>query len=295
MAKINNSILELVGATPLVRLHGLEREEQTAAEMFAKIEYRNPSRSVADRLIPVLIRTAEEQGLLHAGDTIIEAADGNSGVSLAQIAAVKGYALTLVLPASANREYRKLIGGFGAKVILTPRQLGPEGARQKAQELHAQIAGSVMPIGALADARQEIYGNSIGSELWQGTGGRIDVLVAVDAGDGLAAGVGTYIKGKDPQIRVVVGRIEPATDTDGNYDEVISVGQKEAYRTTLALAQKEGILAGISSGAAVYTALQVAKRPENKGKRIVVLLNDTGERYLSTEVFGAVLAPPDPF
>lgn len=295
VAEIKNSILELVGSTPLVRLHGLEGEERAVADVLAKIEYRNPSRSIADRFVPELIRIAEERGLLQEGKTIIEAAEGNIGVSLAQVAAVKGYPLTLVLPASANREYRKLIGGFGAKVIVTPRQQGLEGAKQKAQELLEQTPDSVTLLQDLTIENAGIHYRTIGPEIWESAGGRIDIFVAEEGSDGVLAGVGKYLKEQQPRTKVVAVRLQGSAARGDDYDEIVMVGKNEAYQTTSELAKKEGILAGISSGAAVYAALQIAKRKENKGKRIVVLLSDTGERYLSTEVFGAVLAPPDPF
>lgn len=318
MAKIHDNILELVGNTPLVEVHNLERQQGSAAKVLAKIESFNPARSVKDRIAKAMLEAAEKEGSLKPGATIIEPTSGNTGIGLALAAASKGYRAIIVMPSSMSVERRKLIGGYGAQIVLTPGARGMKGAIEKAKELAEEIDGAFLPGQFINPANPQIHYETTGPEIWEDTEGSVDIFVAGVGTGGTITGVGKYLKEKNPAIQVVA--VEPAASpvlSEGTagphkiqgigagfvpqvldtqvYDEIITVENEKAYETASAIAKSEGLLVGISSGAAMYAALELGKREENRGKTIVVLLADTGERYLSTGVFGAVLMPPEPF
>jgi cysteine synthase A len=318
MSNVHDSILELVVRTPLVEVHNLEKENQTTARVLVKLEFFNPARSVKDRIAKAMLEEAEQSGALKPGATIIEPTSGNTGIGLSLAAAAKGYPVIIVMPSSMSIERRKLIGGYGARIVLTPGAEGMNGAIAKANELAQEIPNSFIPGQFVNPANPEIHRKTTGPEIWEDTDGQVDIFVAGVGTGGTITGVGQYLKSQNKNVKVVA--VEPAASpvlskgTPGShkiqgigagfvpevldkdiYDEIITVENEQAYATASAIATHEGLLVGISSGAAVYAALELAKRPENKGKTIVALLPDTGERYLSTGVFGAVLAPPDPF
>ena len=318
MANIHDNVLELVGGTPLVEVHNLESAHGVSARILAKIEFFNPARSVKDRIAKAMLEKAEKEGLLKPGSTIIEPTSDNTGIGLSLAAAAKGYKVILVMPSSMSVERRKLIGGYGAQIVLTPGSKGMKGAIEKAEELAKETEGAFIPGQFINPANPDIHYQSTGPEIWEDTDGSVDIFVSGVGTGGTITGVGKYLKEKNPQVKVVA--VEPAAspvlsqgkagshkiqgigagfvpkvlDTD-IYDEIITVENEKAYRTASDIAKREGLLVGISSGAAMYAALELAKREENKEKTIVVLLPDTGERYLSTGVFGAVLMPPEPF
>ncbi|MBR1702534.1 MAG: pyridoxal-phosphate dependent enzyme [Lachnospiraceae bacterium] len=290
MAKVHDSVLELAGGTPLLRLHHIENKAGVKAEIVAKLEFVNPSRSVKDRIAGGVIEEAEQSGSLKPGAAVIAAADGNTGIALALAAAAKGHPLTLVMPSSTRIEIRKLAGGYGAKTVIVPG--GAEGAQAKAKALAKQSSDAFLleQVGRQADSE------TAGIEIWRDTDGRADFLVADESAWGTLVNAGSYLKGKNPEFKIVAAVSETCTQGQiDSIDEAFTITEEEARRTTAVLAGSEGILTGISSGAAVAAALHIADRKENAGKRIIVILADTGERYLSTEVFGAVLTPPDPF
>lgn len=316
--KVYDSVLDLVGKTPLIEVHHLEEEENAEARVLAKLEFFNPARSVKDRIAKAMLEEAEQSGALKPGATIIEPTSGNTGIGLSLAAAAKGYKVIIVMPSSMSIERRKLIGGYGAKIVLTPGNLGMKGAIAKAQELAEQIENSFIPSQFVNPANPDIHRKTTGPEIWEDTDGKVDIFVSGVGTGGTVTGVGQYLKEQNKDIKVVA--VEPessavlSTGTPGShkiqgigagfvpdvldtsiYDEIIPVSNENAFATAARIATTEGLLVGISSGAAMYAALELAKRPENKGKTIVVLLPDTGERYLSTSVFGAILAPPDPF
>ena len=289
MAKIHDSVLELAGGTPLLRLHRIENKAGVKAEIVAKLEFINPSRSIKDRTVGAVLEEAEQSGRLKPGAAVI-AADGNVGVSRALAAAAKGHPLTLVIPSSVRIETRKLVGGYGAKIVTA--QGGIEGAQTKAKALAQQSPDAFW----LEQAGRQVDSESAGIEIWRDTDGKADFLVADEGTWGALSKAGSYLKGKNPECKTIAAVSETYAQGQGDLvDEAIPVTEEEARRTTAVLARREGILTGISSGAAVAAALRIADRNENAGKRIIVILADTGERYLSTEVFGAVLTPPDPF
>ncbi len=318
MSQIYDNILELVGKTPLVEVHNLENKFEVPARILAKLEYFNPARSVKDRIAKAMIAEAEQNGLLKPGTTIIEPTSGNTGIGLSLAAAAKGYRAIIVMPSSMSVERRKLIGGYGAQIVLTPGNLGMKGAIAKAKELSEEIEDAWIPGQFVNPANPKIHQETTGPEIWEDTDGKVDIFVAGVGTGGTVTGVGKYLKEKNPNVKVVA--VEPAKspvlssgtpgshkiqgigagfvpevlDTDV-YDEIITVENEEAYETASIIAKNEGLLVGISSGAAMHAALELGKRKENQGKNIVVLLPDTGERYLSTGVFGAVLMPPEPF
>lgn len=318
MAKVYDSVLDLVGKTPLIEVHKLEAANKTGARILAKLEYFNPGRSVKDRIAKAMIEQAEKDGLLKQGSTIIEPTSGNTGIGLALAAAAKGYKAVMVMPASMSIERRKLIGGYGAKIVLTPAAGGMKGAIKRADELAKEIPDSFIPGQFVNPANPAIHNDTTGPEIWEDTEGRVDIFVAGVGTGGTITGTGRYLKSQNPQIRVVA--VEPASSpvlSEGKagthriqgigagfvpdildteiYDEIITVENEKAFEAAQAIAKTEGLLVGISSGAAMHAAVEIGKRPENKGKTIVVLLPDTGERYLSTGVFGAILMPPEPF
>ena len=308
MANIYPSVLELIGKTPLVELQGVEKAHQLPARLLAKLERFNPGGSAKDRIALAMIRDAEEKGFLREGSVIIEPTSGNTGVGLACVATVLGYKSIIVMPDSMSIERQLLMKAYGAQVVLTPGSLGMQGAIQKAEELAAQTPGSFIPAQFDNPANAAAHEASTGPEIWQDTDGQVDIFVAGVGTGGTITGTGRYLKQQNPQVQVIA--IEPAgspllskgmagphglqgiganfvptvLDT-GIYDDVITVTEDDAYACARMVGEKDGILVGISSGAALYGALQLAKKEENRGKTIVVLLPDTGERYLSTAMF----------
>ena len=312
MGKIYTSVDQLIGRTPLLELARLERQEGLEARVLAKLEYLNPAGSVKDRVARAMLDDAEQRGILKPGATVIEPTSGNTGIGLASVAAARGYQVVIVMPDTMSLERRQLMKAYGARLVLTPGAQGMAGAIQKAEELAAETPGSFIPGQFDNPANPAAHRAATGPEIWEDTDGEIDIFVAGVGTGGTITGVGGYLKEKDPAIRVVA--VEPATspllsqgrsgphgiqgiganfvpgvlDT-GVYDEVIPVEDQDAYAAGRLLGRTEGVLVGISSGAALWAATQLAKRPENKGRTIVVLLPDTGDRYLSTEMFGGAV------
>lgn len=308
MANIANKLTELVGNTPLVQLNAFSEKQNLLTPITAKVEYFNPGGSVKDRVAQSMIEKAEQQGLLQPGATIIEPTSGNTGIGLAWISAVKGYHLILTMPETMSIERRKLVAAYGAEVVLTPGSQGMKGAIAKAEELRDSIPGSIILQQFENPNNPQAHYATTAEELWRDTDGHIDVFVAGVGTGGTVSGVGRRLKELNPDIHIVA--VEPATSAvlsgepagahgiqgigagfvpkifDANaVDEIFKVGNDEAINTARLLAQTEGLLVGISSGASAYAASQLANRPEYKGKRIVALLPDTGERYLSTILF----------
>lgn len=308
MANIANKLTELVGNTPLVQLNAFSEKQNLQTPITAKVEYFNPGGSVKDRVAQSMIEKAEQQGLLQPGATIIEPTSGNTGIGLAWISAVKGYHLILTMPETMSIERRKLVAAYGAEVVLTPGSQGMKGAIAKAEELRDSIPGSIILQQFENPNNPQAHYATTAEELWRDTDGHIDVFVAGVGTGGTVSGVGRRLKELNPDIHIVA--VEPATSAvlsgepagahgiqgigagfvpkifDANaVDEIFKVGNDEAINTARLLAQTEGLLVGISSGASAYAASQLANRPEYKGKRIVALLPDTGERYLSTVLF----------
>lgn len=302
---IHNSILELVGNTPLVRLNTYSKNRNLEAEVIAKVEYFNPGGSVKDRVGLNMILQAEQDGTLKPGATIIEPTSGNTGVGLSLVGAVRGYKVILTMPDTMSIERRKLAAAYGTEIVLTPGAQGMKGAIAKAEELRDSIPGAVILQQFENPANPAIHQSTTGEEIWQQTEGTVDIFVAGVGTGGTVSGTGKALKAHNPDVKVVA--VEPATSAvlSGNapgahkiqgigagfvprnysadvIDEIVPVGNDEAIQTARTIAKEEGIFVGISSGAALYAATQLAQRPENKGKRIVVLLPDTGERYLST-------------
>ena len=308
MANIANKLTELVGNTPLVQLNTFSEKQNLLTPITAKVEFFNPGGSVKDRIARGMIEKAEQQGLLKPGATIIEPTSGNTGIGLAWISAVKGYHLILTMPETMSIERRKLVAAYGAEVVLTPGAQGMKGAIAKAEELRDNIPGSIILQQFENPNNPQAHYATTAEELWCDTDGQIDVFVAGVGTGGTVSGVGKRLKELNPSIHIVA--VEPATSAvlsgepagahkiqgigagfvpktfDANaVDEIIKVGNDEAINTSRLLARTEGLLVGISSGASAYAASQLANRPEYKGKRIVALLPDTGERYLSTVLF----------
>ena len=304
MAKIYSSAEQLIGATPLLELHF-----DTPARILAKLESFNPGGSAKDRVAKAMIDEAEKQGLLKPGSAIIEPTSGNTGIGLALLAAVRGYRAIIVMPDSMSIERRKLMAAYGAEVVLTPGALGMTGAIAKARELAAQIEGSFIPDQFANPANAKAHLATTGPEIWADTDGNVDIFVAGVGTGGTVTGVGEFLKQKNPAVKIVAvepaaspllsggkagphglqgigANFVPAVLNTAVYDEVIPVTEAEAYAAGRMLGATQGILAGISSGAALHGALTLARRPENAGRTIVVLLPDTGDRYLSTELFG---------
>ena len=308
MAKIYDSALELIGRTPLVKLNSIKDKYNLKADILAKVEYFNPAGSVKDRIALAMVEDAEKRGLLSPGATIIEPTSGNTGVGLAFVSAVKGYKLILTMPETMSVERRNLLKARGAQLVLTPGTEGMKGAIAKAEELKASIPGSII-LGQFDNpANPEIHFKTTGEEIWQDTGGSVDIFVAGVGTGGTVTGTGRALKSHNPSVKVVA--VEPASSAvlSGNpsgphkiqgigagfvpkvfdrsvVDEILPVSNDDAFTAARSLSAEEGLLVGISSGAAFSAALQLALRPENAGKTIVVLLPDTGERYLSTELF----------
>lgn len=309
MSKIKNSAYELIGRTPLLSLHNYQKKRGiTGAEIVAKLEFLNPAGSVKDRVALEMIEDAEAKGILRPGATIIEPTSGNTGIGLASVAASKGYKTLLTLPDTMSVERRNLLAAYGAELVLTEGAKGMKGAIEKAEELRDSIPGSVIMGQFDNPANPMAHYKTTGPEIWEDTDGKLDIYVATVGTGGTLTGTGRFLKEMDPSIRVVAAEPEtsavlsgekpgpheiqgigagfiPATLDTKIYDEVIKVPNDAAFAEGKALALSEGILTGISSGAALWAAAQLAARPENSGKRIVVLLPDSGDRYLSTRLF----------
>ena len=301
-------ITDLIGNTPLLELENYGRLQDLGATVFGKLEYFNPAGSVKDRIAKAMIDDAEAKGVLKPDSVIIEPTSGNTGIGLAAVAAARGYKVILTMPETMSVERRNLLKAYGAQVVLTPGVNGMKGAIQKAQELAAENENSFIPSQFTNSANPRAHRSTTGPEIWNDTDGKVDIFVAGVGTGGTVSGVGEYLKSRNPDVKVVA--VEPAgspvlsgekpgphkiqgigagfvpeTLNTDVYDEIIRVENEDAFKTGRILAKKEGLLVGISSGAAVWAAAQLAKRPENKGKIIVALLPDTGERYLSTPMF----------
>jgi cysteine synthase A len=306
--KIYRGASELIGNTPLVELVNVEKELGLEARLLAKLEYFNPAGSVKDRVAKEMVEDAERKGLLREGSVIIEPTSGNTGIGLASIAAAKGYRLVLTMPETMSVERRNLMKAYGAELVLTDGAKGMKGAIAKAEELAAEMKGSFLPGQFVNQLNPQMHRETTGPEIWQDTDGRIDIFVAGVGTGGTITGTGEYLKAKNPKIQIVA--VEPASSpvlSEGKpgahkiqgigagfvpdtlntsvYDEIIRVENEDAFQKGREIARMEGILVGISSGAALWAATELARRPENKGKTIVALLPDTGERYLSTPMF----------
>ena len=308
VSKIYKNVSELIGKTPLVEVSGLSEKLGHENPLIAKLEYFNPAGSVKDRVAKSMIEDAEARGILKKGSAIIEPTSGNTGIGLAAVGISKGYRVILTMPETMSVERRNLLKAYGAQIVLTEGAKGMKGAIAKAEELRAEIEGSVILGQFINPANPKVHIETTGPEIWEDTEGKIDIFVAGVGTGGTVTGVGQYLKSKNPNIKTVAvepenspvlsegrggphkiqgigaGFVPEVLDT-GIYDEVIRVSDEDALRTGNLMAKTEGILVGISSGAALYAAAELAGRPENKGKTIVALLPDTGERYLSTALF----------
>ena len=305
---VYKAISDLIGNTPLVELTHIEEKEGLEASVVAKVEFFNPAGSVKDRIAKKMIEDAEKKGVIKPGATLIEPTSGNTGIGIASVAAAKGYKAIMTMPETMSVERRNLLKAYGAKVVLTDGKAGMKGAIAKAKELAATIPNSFIPSQFENPSNPQAHYESTGPEIWKDTEGKVDIFVAGVGTGGTVSGTGKYLKDQNPNVKVVA--VEPATSpvlSQGHagphgiqgigagfvpntldtsvYDEVFTVTNEQAYETGRLIAHNEGMLVGISSGAATYAAIQIAKRPENKGKTIVVLLPDTGERYLSTPMF----------
>ncbi len=308
MGTIYRGALELIGNTPMVEVINIEKELGLEARVLAKLEYFNPAGSVKDRVAKSMIEDAEEKGILKEGSVIIEPTSGNTGIGLASIAAVKGYRIILTMPETMSVERRNILKAYGAELVLTEGAQGMKGAIAKAEELAKEIPGSFLPGQFVNPANPETHRQTTGPEIWKDTDGQVDIFVAGVGTGGTLTGVGEYLKTKNEKIKEVA--VEPAASpvlSEGKggahkiqgigagfvpevlntsiYDEILAVENEDAFAVGKLIAKKEGILVGISSGAALSAAIQLAKRPENKGKTIVALLPDTGDRYYSTPLF----------
>lgn len=308
MSKIYKSLTELIGGTPLLELTQFEKDYQLEATILAKLEYFNPAGSVKDRVAKSILDDAEQSGKLKPGGTIIEPTSGNTGIGLAAVAAARGYKLIITMPETMSVERRMLMKAYGAELVLTDGKKGMSGAIEKADELHREIPGSLIAGQFTNPANPKAHFETTGPEIYRDTDGKVDIFVAGVGTGGTVSGVGKYLKSKNPDVKVVA--VEPATSpvlTKGKsgahgiqgigagfvpdtldtsvYDEVIAVEDADAYKFSRAVTASDGLLVGISAGAAICAGVQLARRPENKGKTIVVLLPDSGERYLSTPLF----------
>ncbi len=308
MSKIYTSADQLIGKTPLLELTHIEKEEGLEAKVLGKLEYFNPAGSVKDRIAKAMIDDAEQKGLLKPDSVIIEPTSGNTGIGLASVAAARGYRIIIVMPETMSVERRQLMKAYGAELVLTEGAKGMKGAIAKADELAKEIPNSFIPGQFVNPANPAVHKATTGPEIWEDTDGKVDIFVAGVGTGGTVTGTGAYLKSQNPNVKVVA--VEPASspvlskgvagshkiqgigagfvpdvlDTKV-YDEIIPVENEDAFATGKLIGKKEGVLVGISSGAAVWAAIQLAKRPENKGKTIVALLPDTGDRYLSTPLF----------
>lgn len=306
--RVYEKITDLIGNTPLLKLNDIIGDADTKAEIYGKLEYFNPAGSVKDRVGKAMIDDAEKRGVLKPGATIIEPTSGNTGIGLASVAASRGYKIILTMPETMSVERRNLLKAYGAEIVLTPGATGMSGAIEKANELAKEIPGSFIPGQFVNPANPAIHKATTGPEIWRDTDGKVDIFVAGVGTGGTLSGVGEYLKEQNPNVKIVA--VEPAgspvlskgvagphklqgigagfvPDTLNTeiYDEIMPIEDNDAFETGRAFARKGGVLVGITSGAAAYAALQLAKRPENAGKVIVALLPDTGERYLSTPMF----------
>ena len=309
MSKIYTSADQLIGHTPLLELTHLEKAEGLKAKILAKLEYFNPAGSAKDRVAKAMIDDAEAKGLLKEGSVIIEPTSGNTGIGLAAVAAARGYRTIIVMPDTMSVERRQLLKAYGAELVLTEGAKGMSGAIAKAEQLAKEIPGGFVAGQFVNPANPEAHRQTTGPEIWEDTDGKVDIFVAGVGTGGTITGVGEYLKSKNPNVKIVA--VEPAGSpvlsggkpgphkvqgigagfvpqvlNTSVYDEVIPVENEDAFQTGRRIGSTEGVLVGISSGAAAWAALQLAKRPENEGKTIVALLPDTGDRYLSTELFG---------
>ena len=308
MSKIYTSADQLIGKTPLLELVHIEQAENLEAKVLGKLEYFNPAGSVKDRIAKAMIDDAKQKGLLKPGAVIIEPTSGNTGIGLASVAAARGYRIIIVMPETMSVERRQIMKAYGAELVLTEGAKGMKGAIAKADALAKEIPGSFIPGQFVNPANPAVHKATTGPEIWEDTDGKVDIFVAGVGTGGTVTGVGEYLKEQNPNVKVVA--VEPASspvlskgvagahkiqgigagfvpsvlDTKV-YDEIITVENEDAFATGKLIGKKEGVLVGISSGAAVWAAIQLAKRPENKGKTIVALLPDTGDRYLSTPLF----------
>ena len=305
---IKKKVTDLIGHTPLLELENTEKANGLEATVLAKLEYFNPAGSVKDRIAKAMIDDAEEKGLLKPGSVIIEPTSGNTGIGLASVAAARGYRLIIAMPETMSVERRNLMKAYGAELVLTEGAKGMKGAIAKAQELAESIPNSFIPSQFTNPANPAVHEKTTGVEIWEDTDGTVDIFVAGIGTGGTISGVGAYLKSKNPNVKVVAvepkgspvlsegtagphkiqgigAGFVPETLNTKIYDEIITVENEDAFETGRNIARTEGVLVGISSGAAVWAAVQLAKRPENKGKTIVALLPDTGERYLSTPMF----------
>lgn len=308
MAKIANSLTDLIGKTPLLELTNFEKKHNLSAKVIAKLEYFNPAGSVKDRIAKAMIEDAEAKGKLKPGSVLIEPTSGNTGIGLASVAAAKGYRLIITMPETMSVERRNLMKAYGAELVLTEGSKGMKGAIAKADELAAEIPDSFIPGQFVNAANPEAHRKTTGPEIWEDTDGKVDFFIAGVGTGGTITGVGEYLRSKNPDVKIVA--VEPASSpvlsggqsgphkiqgigagfvpdvlNTGIYDEIIKVENDDAFAIGRDIAKTEGLLVGISSGAAVWAATQIANRPENKGKNIVILLPDTGDRYLSTPLF----------
>lgn len=308
MSRIYKSADSLIGRTPLLELSNIEKAEDLQATVLAKLEYFNPAGSVKDRIAKAMLDSAEQNGLLNSNSVIIEPTSGNTGIGLASVAAARGYRIIIVMPETMSVERRQLMKAYGAELVLTDGTKGMKGAIAKAEELAKEIPNSFIPGQFKNLANSNVHKNTTGPEIWDDTDGKVDIFVAGVGTGGTITGVGEYLKSQNPNVKVVA--VEPATSAVLStgvpgahkiqgigagfvpdvlntkiYDEIITVTNEEAFATGKLINKSEGILVGISSGAAAYAAITLAKRPENKGKTIVVLLPDSGDRYLSTPLF----------
>ena len=308
MAKVYKSLTELIGKTPLLEVVNFNKKKGLNAKILAKLEYFNPAGSVKDRIANAMLLAAEEKGLLKEGSVIIEPTSGNTGIGIASVGSAKGYRVIIVMPETMSIERRLLIKAYGAEIVLTEGAKGMKGAIAKAEELANETPNAFVPGQFVNPANPEVHKKTTGPEIWEDTDGNVDIFVAGVGTGGTITGVGEYLKSKNPNVKIVA--VEPADSpvlSEGRagahkiqgigagfvpdtlntsiYDEIIKVENEQAFETSRELSKSEGLLVGISSGAAVFAAVELAKRPENAGKHIVVLLPDTGERYLSTALF----------
>ena len=308
MTKIAKGIAELIGNTPLMEIMQIEKELELKARVLAKLEYLNPAGSVKDRAAKYIIEDAEEKGLLKEGAVIIEPTSGNTGIGLASLAAVRGYRLILTMPETMSVERRNILKAYGAEIVLTEGARGMAGAIEKAEELSKEIPGSIIAGQFVNPANPKAHRETTGPEIWRDTEGKVDIFVAGVGTGGTVTCVGEYLKSQNPDVKVVAVEPEDSPVLSGGkagphkiqgigagfvpevlntaiYDKVVKVGSEQAFSAAKLLAKKEGVLVGISSGAALHAALEIAKQPENQGKNIVVLLPDSGDRYYSTPLF----------